>query len=237
MRFEHSMPRHGSPLYLFRMPHVESVAVGVLVFAGTRDEVWPKEAGIAHALEHMVFQGNTRLPNSEAISGEIELLGGQNNAHTSQEGTFFYCTVPANAFSVAVRWLGDLLGKPIFPEHKIGPEMSNIVSEIRGYNDDPTYLCSMKFTENVYGQHPLGRNVLGTEAAVSSFVQTDFRNFMERLYYPQNYTFVVVGNVKTPEAVRLFDQMFMPDTRRLSTRPKEGVPMSKVHEVYERDIE
>ena len=123
MRFENVMTKCGAPLYIFRMPHVESVAVGVLVFAGTRDEVWPKEAGIAHALEHMVFQGNERLTDSRAVAAEIEAVGGVLNAWTSKEMTFYFRVVPSDSLNVATQSLGSQLNTSLFQPEKITPEM------------------------------------------------------------------------------------------------------------------
>src|SRR3989344_1762959 len=131
MKFESAMTSHGAPLYVFSMPQVQSIAVGVLVFAGTRDESWPKEAGIAHALEHMVFQGNARLGNSQAISAEIEDTGGMVNAWTAKEMTFYHRVVPDHAFGVAAQSLASQLSASLFRQADIDKEMKNVVEEIK----------------------------------------------------------------------------------------------------------
>lgn len=89
------------------MPHCGSVATGVLVRTGTRDEEWPKEAGIAHALEHMHLQGTEEFPTQNEITGYIEEIGGIINTWTWKEATFYYIKVPANFSSRAVHTLSQ----------------------------------------------------------------------------------------------------------------------------------
>jgi len=151
MQFEKTTTRCGAPLYLFRMPHVGSVAVGVYVFSCTRDEAWPKEAGIAHATEHMVFQGNERLHDSRAVAAEIEVVGGALNAWTSKEMTFYFRVVPSDSLNVATQSLGSTLNTSLFQPEKITPEMQNIVEEIRRTHDSPEKWCLDVFETVVYG--------------------------------------------------------------------------------------
>ena len=237
MRFENVMTKCGAPLYIFRMPHVESVAVGVLVFAGTRDEVWPKEAGIAHALEHMVFQGNERLTDSRAVAAEIEAVGGVLNAWTSKEMTFYFRVVPSDSLNVATQSLGSQLNTSLFQPEKITPEMQNIVHEIRHTHDSPESWCLDVFENVAYGKHPLGKSTLGTEEAVTSFKNSDFRAFMDRLYCPTNYALVVVGNTTRTKAEHAFNSMFQPDSRSCKKRSVAPLENTKgAREIFERDI-
>ncbi|MCI0550710.1 MAG: insulinase family protein, partial [Anaerolineae bacterium] len=198
--FERTTTKHGIPLYVFPMPYVESVALGVLVFAGTRDETWPKQAGIAHALEHMLFQGNKRLPNQHAIAAEIEDVGGVVNAWTNNEVTMYYRVMPRTALGIAVDSLASQLTTPLFRDENIKLEMMNIVQEIGMCHDDPGVFCQMQFEETVFGQHPLGKNTLGTAESVSNFSPDDFGEFHGAHYRPANYVFIVVGNTTLGEA-------------------------------------
>lgn len=209
MRFEQTTTRHGSPLYVLPMPHVTSVAVGILVIAGTRDERWPSEAGIAHALEHMVFQGNDRLPDSLAIASEIEDCGGRINAWTDKEMTLYHRVVPSDAFHIAVRSLASQVSTPLFHANDIIKEMRNVVQEIKRADDTPANLCMRRFQHTVYGEHPLGKDTLGTEKSVTDFLRDAFVAFHDRLYYPHNYVFIAIGNVSLEEAVMCFDKMYL----------------------------
>src|SRR3989344_5249023 len=238
MRFEHSMTRHGSPLYVLQMPHVTSVAVGVLVFAGTRDEVWPKEAGIAHALEHMVFKGHGRLADSQAISSEIELLGGRLNAWTDKEMTFYHRIVPDDGLYVAVDSLASQVSDPLFRPEDITKEMKNVVQEIKRAYDAPAGYCARMFDEVIYDGHPLGKPTLGTEESVAAFTQDDFQKFHERLYHSANYVFIVVGNATLASAERAFNNTQFNNSGDRTKNAHEKIPvnMNGRSKVFGRDI-
>jgi len=236
MRFEHTVTRHGSPLYVFPMPHVGSVAVGVLVFAGTRDEKWPHDAGLAHALEHMLFQGNKRLTSSREITEEIEIEGGGVNAWTAKEMTFYHRIVPASAFEVAVNSLCSQMTTPLFREVDVVKEMKNVVQEIRRAYDSPASFCQRYFDCVVYGTHPLGKDTLGTEEAVLAFRNSDFHIFHTLYYHPKNFVFIVAGNTTLSEAERAFNSADFGMSTRCgkNERPKSALlntlPSSEVVE-------
>ncbi|HEY4519894.1 MAG TPA: pitrilysin family protein [Candidatus Paceibacterota bacterium] len=239
MKFERTVTKSGAPLFVFSMPHVENLAVGVLVNAGTRDEVWPKEAGIAHALEHMVFQGNARLFDSLSVSSEIETIGGMLNAWTTKEMTLYYNVVPKDSLQISADSIGSMLNTSLFRPENIATEMKNVVQEIKRANDSPDGFCRDMFEEVLYGQHPLGKRTLGTEESVLAFGRNDFLAFMKRLYYPKNCTFIVVGNTTLEEAEKAFDSAFPsahgPNTKH-AREHASSIVSAKKHGVFERDI-
>ncbi len=198
----------GVPLYVMRLPHANTVAAGVLVKAGTREEIWPQEAGLAHALEHMVFQGTKMFPNSQVLSAYLEEIGGYSNAFTSKEGTFFYCRVPQKDKEKSAIFLNELINNCVIPEEKINTEMRNIAEEIKMWNDDPerfTLTSSFKF---LYQNHPLSRNGLGAPESVLSFKRQNFVGFLDSYYNNQNFAIVVAGNISPKETKELFDKHF-----------------------------
>ncbi|MDP3999057.1 MAG: pitrilysin family protein [bacterium] len=239
MKFESAMTSHGAPLYVFSMPQVQSIAVGVLVFAGTRDESWPKEAGIAHAIEHMVFQGNTRLGNSQAISAEIEDTGGMVNAWTSKEMTFYHRVIPDHAFGVAVQSLASQLSASLFRQVDIDKEMKNVVEEIKRASDNPAGFCERTISDVVYGSHPLGKDTLGVREAVIGFKTEDFQSWQSRFYFPKNYVFLVVGNITLEKALAVINGIsFGRNNGERNLRPFiSKVVQSERVRVVERDIQ
>ena len=102
LKFEKLKTKSGTPLFILNLPHTNTIASGVLIKAGTRDEIWPKEAGLAHALEHMSFQATKKFKNSQEVSSYLEEIGGYLNAFTSQEGIFFHNVVPKEYFERAI---------------------------------------------------------------------------------------------------------------------------------------
>lgn len=187
------------PVHIFDMPWAHSVVLAVLVKAGTRDEHWPGEAGIAHALEHMIFQGTRDFPNNQSMASYIEDVGGVINAGTHCEGTLFFVQVPAQELERAVYALSQLLICPVFPEEKIETEMQNIIQEIRMVKDDSQrYLLDLA-KKSLYGEHPLGKNTLGTEESVKSFTRRYFEGFYSHYYNANNFDLIAVGHIEKEE--------------------------------------
>jgi predicted Zn-dependent peptidase len=241
MRFEKHKTDSGIPLYYMNIPWANTVSCGVLVRAGTVDEVLPQEAGLAHALEHMRFQGTRSFPNSSSISSYIEDVGGIINAWTSHLGTFYYQRVLADEFERCPRLLSEMSLYPLFPEDKIGTEMDNIVQEIRMKNDNPHTFISKKYGSHMYNDHPMSRSVLGIEESVKDFTRDSFVSFTDRLYHNINFTFIVVGNVESDRVVESFNRYFAESNRgALNFRPTmslEGVRHKNRRFFYGREIE
>jgi len=229
-------------LFYIHILQINTVASGVLVKAGTRHEIWPKEAGIAHALEHMRFQGTQLFPTSRDISALIEDDGGVINAWTSGEGTFFWQKIPATAFAKSPLLLSQQLLHPLIPEKKIATEMQNIVQEIRMVKDDPSHFALREFGHLIYSGHVLSRDVLGTEESVTSFTRPDFMNFSDRLYFGQRMRFIVVGNVPELDVVRSFNSYFHDvkasdgsleeNTGNLKTEKREVIHKRQIEQVH-----
>ncbi|HMF32656.1 MAG TPA: pitrilysin family protein [Candidatus Lokiarchaeia archaeon] len=226
-----------SPLWIFPQQNANSVAFGVLIFAGTRDEIWPKEAGIAHALEHMHFQGTEKFPSSVKVSSYIEDVGGRVNAYTSKEMTFYHLHLPVEYAKRGVEILSQQIQASIFPEEKIGTEMNNIIQEIRRRNDIPRSHVFALHNELIYGKHPLGRDTLGTEESVANFGRGDFFSFKERYYNSSNMVFLAAGNIGDIEAVDLFDEFFpfVPGEKN-ERKIEEGSGFSARSQIEKRDI-
>lgn len=198
----------GVPLYVCEMPHVHSVSSAVLVKKGTCDEAWPSQAGLAHALEHMMFHGAGVFNNSQELSAHIEDLGGWLNAFTAKEATSYINGVPKRHFDKAVFALAQQILYPRLISEKIPTEMLNIIEELKGGYDDPEYWSSVLFNRAAYSGNDLAKDVLGTREALLSFGRDDFYNFWSRFYHGHNFVFVVVGAVKAEEARHVFDKYF-----------------------------
>lgn len=228
----------GVPLWVMPVPGAASLASGVLVKVGTRDEVWPQQAGIAHALEHMLFQGTDSLPSSKDVSGYVEEIGGIINAWTWKEMTFYWNQMPVSAKERSVKILSEQLRASIFPEEKIPIEMKNIVQEIHRRNDNPETFVYYLADNLLYGDHPLSKDTLGLETSVGNFTRENFLEFKDRYYDPANYVFVVAGAITPMEALQLFEEHF-PEAPRLKPNVRQGQALSSPEKqlVSKRDIE
>jgi len=111
MEYKEIQLKNGAKLYVMKMPAAKTVALGAHVNAGTREEIWPRQAGIAHALEHMVFQGTEEFPDSKAMTEHIESVGGALNAFTWQEMTVYFNMLPPEEMERGFKVLSQQLRK------------------------------------------------------------------------------------------------------------------------------
>lgn len=226
MQFEKHRLECGSYLYYMRMPNALSVVCCLAIKVGTVDEMWPREAGLAHSLEHMLFQGTENFPDSRAITAYMEDVGGDINAFADKEQTCFIQKVPFSKFERCPLLLSEIVLKPLLPEHKIAIETNSIIEEIKQANDDPAGLSFENFLELVFAGHPLQKRIVGTREAVKSFTRQNFLNFLRKFYNGSNFTFFVAGNVETEIVLEEFNNNFSPTSVPLGmpTRREPSIP-------------
>ncbi|MCX6695452.1 MAG: pitrilysin family protein, partial [Candidatus Altiarchaeota archaeon] len=172
----------------------DSVAVEISVRAGSNNERKGVE-GISHFLEHMFFEGTRRRRDSRAIANEIERLGGELNAATSNERTFFYAKVPSRHFEVALDVLGDILQDSVFPTKGIENNRKVIINEINMVNDEPLYYQWVLFYGELFKGTPVGEPVYGRVESVSNMRRRDLLEFRRRNYSPDNLVLGISGGV------------------------------------------
>ena len=162
------------------MPDAHSIAVGVWIKAGSRDEA-DGLTGVAHFLEHMAFKG-TKTRDAARIAREVEDVGGFMNAHTSREETAYYINLLPEHLGLGVDILSDILTASTLPEHEIERERGVIIQEIGQSLDTPDDLVFELFNKACFSDHTLGHSILGTQQTVSSFQQADLAGFMHQFY-------------------------------------------------------
>ena len=175
-----------------KIPSVRSVSIGVWVDVGSRDEQ-PGEEGLAHFIEHMVFKG-TRRRSAEAISREIDALGGELNAFTSREGTTFYAKVLDEHVGQGIDLLADIFHHSRFDARDVTKEKQVVLEEIRMVEDDPEEFLHDLHTKNAFRTHPLGRPILGTVATLEGIRRGQVLAFRNRHYRPSQVVVSVAGN-------------------------------------------
>ncbi|EPE99469.1 M16 family metallopeptidase [Rhizobium grahamii] len=188
------------------MPHLESVALGVWIKSGSRNET-TDEHGIAHLLEHMAFKGTARRSARE-IAEEIEDVGGEVNAATSTETTSYYARVLKDHVPLAVDILADILTESAFEEEELEREKQVIMQEINAANDTPDDVVFDKFSETAYRDQTLGRAILGTPQTVLSFTPQQIRGYLSRNYTTDRMFIVATGAVLHDEFVRMVEERF-----------------------------
>jgi predicted Zn-dependent peptidase len=188
------------------MPHLESVALGVWIKSGSRNET-TEEHGIAHLLEHMAFKG-TKRRSARDIAEEIENVGGELNAATSTETTSYYARVLKDHVPLAVDILADILTESAFDEEELRREKHVILQEIGAANDTPDDVVFDKFSEVAYRGQTIGRPILGTPDTVNSFTPGQIRGYLSRNYTTDRMFVVAAGAVDHQTFVKQVEERF-----------------------------
>ena len=181
-------------------PHIESVALGVWVRSGSRNER-DNEHGIAHLLEHMAFKG-TSSRSAWDIASQIENVGGEINAATSVETTAFYARVMRNDVPLAIDIISDILTDSKFDADELVREQHVILQEIGAAHDTPDDIVFDRFTETAFRNQALGRSILGTPDTVRSFSPDNLRSFLDNQYGADRMVVVAAGAVDHDAFVR-----------------------------------
>lgn len=192
------------------IPHVRSVAVGVWIDVGSRDEETLTN-GISHFIEHMVFKG-TKKRSLRAISRSIESVGGYLNAFTSKEHTCYYARVLDEYTGLAVDVLADLALNPLFPEKELEKEKGVVIEELRNAEDDPDDIIHDYLEKALYGSHPLGFPVIGTEKNLRSFNREMLAGYCSAHYVPSRMVVAAAGNIRHADFLKLVRKNF-PDKK------------------------
>ena len=145
-----------------------SVVVEVMVKVGSNHEL-PEERGIAHFLEHILFEGTTKRPTNREISNEIEKIGGDFNAYTTNERTCFYVKVLKKHFQKAVEILAEILQQPLFAEEHIAKEKNVVLKEIDMVHDEPSYYQWILLQQNLFKKAPCKFPTYGDRKVIKNF--------------------------------------------------------------------
>lgn len=188
------------------MPHLESVALGVWIKSGSRNETLG-EHGIAHLLEHMAFKGTARRTARE-IAEEIENVGGEVNAATSTETTSYYARVLKDHVPLAVDILADILTESAFDAEELEREKNVILQEIGAADDTPDDVVFDRFSEAAFANQTIGRSILGTPDTVMSFQPNQIRHYMARNYTTDRMFVIAAGAVDHDSFVRQVEERF-----------------------------
>jgi len=176
------------------LPHAQSVTVMVMLAAGSRYET-PETNGIAHFAEHMFFKGTERRPSARQIAGEIDAIGGEFNAFTGKEYTGYFVKCAAEHRDLAFDVLVDMLLRSRFAEEEIEREKGVIVEEMNMYFDTPRDFIGGVYEHLLYGDQPLGWEILGRKETVRNATRDTFLGYLGRWYKPSRMVLGVSGRV------------------------------------------
>ena len=202
------------------MPDARSVAVGCWAGIGNRDEP-PQHAGASHFLEHLLFKGTARRGARE-IAEAVDATGGEMNAYTTKEFTAYYLRLPAQHVDFAVDLLCDVVREPAFRASDVDSERQVIREELHLQNDEPDDLVHTELYDALFPEHPLGWEILGTEATIDAMTPDAIRAFHHEWYRPANLVFAAAGPLEHEALVASIVAAF--DDTAAGAPPQRGAP-------------
>ncbi|WP_425572290.1 M16 family metallopeptidase [Pseudonocardia eucalypti] len=220
------------------LPGVRSASVGVWIGAGSRDEV-AGQAGAAHFLEHLLFKGTARR-TSVRIAEEIDAVGGELNAFTAKEHTCFYAQVLDTDLPLAVDLLVDVVTAATMTPADVELERAVVLEEIAMRADDPEDMLGEVFDTALFGDHPLGRPVIGSQASVEALTQAGLHGFWRERYTPPRMVLAAAGNVEHARVLELAEAAFPAAPAGTPLAPRQGPPVATGEarvEVHHADTE
>ncbi|MCL6537593.1 MAG: insulinase family protein [Acidothermus sp.] len=190
------------------MPTVRSVAIGVWVGVGSRDES-PELAGSSHYLEHLLFKGTAKRSALD-ISAALDAVGGELNAFTTKEYTCFYARVLDRDLPLAVDVLVDMMTSSLLRPADVEAERGVILEEIAMRDDDPGDAVHDLFAEVLFGDTPLGRPVLGTVQSITALPRDAIEAYYRRWYRPPHMVVAAAGRLDHDRLVEQVTTAFGP---------------------------
>jgi predicted Zn-dependent peptidase len=218
--FKKSQLENGITVVMEQMSNVRSVAIGIWVRVGSRNEPLDK-SGLSHFLEHMFFKG-TKKRTPRDIAVDIDSLGGEFNAFTSKENTTFYIKVLDEYLAKGVELLTDVFLHPTFPEEEIEREKEVIREEIKMVEDTPDDYVHDLFSSAIWGKEGLGQAVLGRKDTVRAFCRDDLTSHIRKYYGTTDTIISCAGNLHAEDLLDMLNQSL--GGLRRGSEPKMGRP-------------
>ena len=225
---------NGIPVVMAQLKNMRSVALGIWVKVGSRDEGLDKN-GISHFLEHMFFKGTVKR-TAKDIAVEIDSLGGELNAFTSKESTTFYVKVLDEYIEKGIELVSDIFLHSTFPQEDIEKEKRIIKEEIKLVEDTPDDYIHDLFNQTIWGNKGLGQPVLGRRETVKSFTREDLISHIRKYYGTKDVVISCAGNFEYESIISILNKSF--GSLRRGSEPEKGPTshfQSKV-EVFHKEL-
>lgn len=184
-----------------------AATVLVVVETGSNNET-KEQNGLSHFLEHMVFKGTKKRSTSSQISLELDSVGAESNAFTSNDFTGYYAKAGKKNWKKILDIVSDMYVNPLLPEAELEKERGVIIQEISMYEDLPQRQVQNVFSKLLYADAPQGRTILGPAQNIKRFTRKDFINYRKLQYTPERTIVVVAGDISPKEVVKASRSLF-----------------------------
>src|SRR3954471_12894413 len=193
--FEHHVLDNGLRVLTAPLPQAQSVTCMIMLAAGSRYETADSN-GIAHFSEHMFFKGTQRRPSARDIAGEVDSIGGEFNAFTGKEYTAYYVKCAAEHRDIALDVLADMLRNSRFDSEEIDREKGVIIEEMNMYFDTPRDYIGGVYEGLLYGDQPLGWDIIGRKDTVRGATRDTFMGYTGQWYKPERLVVGIGGRIE-----------------------------------------
>lgn len=217
--------KNGLRVFLIESHKSPVVSLQAWVRTGSADET-PREAGLSHFIEHLLFKGTRKFKVGE-IAQIIEGSGGELNAYTSFDQTVFYMTLSNQFTDQGLEALSEMMGFPAFDAAEIDAEREVVIEEMRRGNDSLGRRASQLLFSTAYQGHPYGRPVIGFEKVIKTVKPSVIKKYFESRYVPNNMFLVITGDFEKPEMKKMIQKHFgqlEPNKLRVVKRSKVKLP-------------
>lgn len=225
---------NGIRVVLEYIPYVNSCAFGVWVRNGAVNEE-KDYAGISHFIEHMVFKG-TETRTAKEIAGDIDKIGGQMNAFTSNENTCFYVKCTSDHLYDAADVIIDMVNNPTFDAKEMTRERKVIEEEIKMVSDQPDSLAIDTIGEVVFKGTPLGNSVIGTNTSLRRITSPVIKKYKENAYTADSMVVSIAGNFDEEKVIEFLNSKFKEIKREKEQVSIENFKYKPNHKVIVKDI-
>jgi predicted Zn-dependent peptidase len=198
--------KNGMRVHLAPFEGTDAVTVLVLTNVGSRYEdnaVW----GGSHFIEHLMFKGTEKRPNTIDISRTLDRYGAEFNAYTGKDLTGYYVKIAADKTPVAVDLLHDMLFNSLYDPEEMDRERKVIIEEIKMYEENPIMHVNDLLEQAMFAGSTLGKDIAGTPESMMAMKREDIIAYRDRHYIPEEMVVIVSGAV--PEnAMELLEETF-----------------------------
>ncbi|TAL20715.1 insulinase family protein [Patescibacteria group bacterium] len=193
---------------LITVPMRETKAATLLVFypVGSRYES-QKLSGASHFIEHLMFKGTKKRPDTATISRELDSVGAEYNAFTGKDHTGYYIKIASEHLPLACDILADMLSNSLFDQREVDRERGVIIEEIHMYEDNPMMHLDDLLEQALYPGSTMGRNIAGTRATMTAMKRGDVIRYRDLFYHPRHQLIVLAGNLP-PNTVAAVSKTF-----------------------------
>ena len=233
---EHSVLDTGLPLVRLPMPGTRAATALVAFDAGARTER-ADENGTAHFLEHLVFKGGEAFPTYRDVNETAERLGAQLNAYTSHDIVAFHITCRSETLMAAVDLLTDFVARARIDAEELDRERGVVIQEIARSEDNPSNVADRLLDRASYGEHPLGRSVLGPVEHVQTFSRDAVVAFRDRQWAPENGGAFLAGDLAHLDAGAAAELFARFPARSNGAAPEPAPGFERRVEVTRRDTQ